>query len=188
MALVKLATTLFIQWRFWDSVKDLVLSPFSNAVIELTLFMLVIPFFVNLLIFWVTDNFLMRHDHHQHKRSFLINYVSKLNKNPTNGFTTNGNAAAANTNGSSINANGKFRNGNLYARAKEYCTNRLNIDNFSKPNHINNNNNNNNRRFNELIDNDSESDALLSGDERFDIEFTDDDCVALEPRDPRLNS
>lgn len=181
MALVKLSTTLFIQWRFWDNVKNLVLTPFSNETIELILFMLVIPFFVNLLIFWVTDNFLMRHDHHQHKNSFLINYVSKLKKNPTNGFPTNGTAATTNGNGS-INTNGKFGNGNLFERAKEYCTNRLNIDN------LNHNNNNKHHRFNELIDNDSESDALLSGDERFDIEFTDDDCVALEPRDPRLNS
>lgn len=43
MALVKISTTLFIQWKFWESVKDLVLSPFSNAAVELTLFMLVIP-------------------------------------------------------------------------------------------------------------------------------------------------
>ncbi|XP_055321064.1 store-operated calcium entry regulator STIMATE-like isoform X2 [Sitodiplosis mosellana] len=130
MALVKIATTLFIQWKFWEGVKNLVLSPFSNATLEITLVMLVIPFFVNLLIFWVTDNFLMRHDHQQHKRSFLINYVSKLNKHQTNGFTNGTNAPQyANGNGS-LNAN---------------------------------------------------------GDERFDVEFTDDDCVALEPRDPRLN-
>lgn len=181
MALIKIATTLFIQWRFWESVKNLVLSPF-NATIELILFMLVIPFFVNLLIFWVTDNFLMRHDHQQHKRSFLINYVSKINKNPSNGFT-NGTAPATNGN-ASIQTNGKLTTRNLYERAKEYCTSRLvDIDNFSTFNQIDKQ-----RRFNELIDNDSESDALLSGDERFDVEFTDDDCVALEPRDPRLNS
>lgn len=182
MALVKIATTLFIQWRFWESVKNLVLSPFSNATIELTLFMLVIPFFVNLLIFWVTDNFLMRHDHHQHKRSFLINYVSKINKNgATNGFN-NGNAPATNGNLSN-HTNGKFTTRNLYERAKDYCTSRFDIDNFNKLNQIDKQ-----RRFNELIDNDSESDALLSGDERFDVDFTDDDCVALEPRDPRTNS
>lgn len=181
MALVKIATTLFIQWRFWESVKDLVLSPFSNPTIELTLFMLVIPFFVNLLIFWVTDNFLMRHDQHQHKRSFLINYVSKMGKNQSNGFT-NGMSPAANGNGS-IHTNGKFGQPSLFARAKQYCTSRLDSNRFSKIEQFQPQ-----RRFNELIDNDSESDALLSGDERFDVEFTDDDCVALEPRDPRLNS
>lgn len=182
MGLVKIAITLFIQWKFWESVKNLVLLPFSNATIELTMFMLVIPFFVNLLIFWVTDNFLMRHDHHQNNRSFLINYVSKLNKTQTNGFTNGGNGATANGN-TSINTNGKLTTRNLLACAKHYCIGRLDIDSFNK---INSNNKLN--RFNELIDIDSESDALLSGDERFDVDFMDDDCVALEPRDSRLNS
>lgn len=176
MALVKIATTLFIQWKFWESVKDLVLLPFS-ANIELTLFMLVIPFFVNLLIFWVTDNFLMRHDQHQQKRSFLVNYMSKMNKSQQ----ANGNTIAANGNGS-INANGKFGQITFFERAKQYCTNRVDIDGFNQFSQIDPP-----RRYNELIDNDSESDALLSGDERFDVEFTDDDCVALEPRDTRRN-
>lgn len=83
MALIKILTTLFIQLEFWSSVKDLVLLPFSNPTLELALIMLVIPFFVNLLIFWVTDNFLMRHDHHTGK-SFLINYVGK--KSSSNGL------------------------------------------------------------------------------------------------------
>lgn len=178
MALIKISTTLLIQWKFWESVKDLVLSPFSNATIELTLFMLVIPFFVNLLIFWVTDNFLMRHDHHQHKRSFFVNYVSKMSKNQSNGFSSNGNGATVNGNGS-INTNGKFEHGNLFERAKNYCSSRLDIDIYTQYDKS--------HRFNELIDNDFESDALLSGDERFDVDFMDDDCVALEPRDSRLN-
>lgn len=186
MALVKIATTLFIQWKFWEGVKNLLLSPFSSGTLEVTLVILVIPFFVNLLIFWVTDNFLMRHDHHQHKRSFLINYVSKLNsKNQTNGFTNGIAPPYANGNGS-IHTNGKASS--LFERAKQYCSNRIdNIDSsYSKFDQIDKPT----RRYNELIDNDSESDALLTGDERFDVEFTDDDCVALEPRsprDPRLN-
>lgn len=187
MALVKIATTLFIQWKFWEGVKNLVLSPFSNATLEIVLVMLVIPFFVNLLIFWVTDNFLMRHDHHQHKRSFLINYVSKLNKHPTQNGFTNGTASPQYANGNgSINTNGKFGHSNLFERAKQYCTNRLDIidSSYSKFDQIDKQPT---RRYNELNDNDSESDALLTGDERFDVEFTDDDCVALEPRDPRLN-
>lgn len=181
MALIKISTTLLIQWKFWESVKNLVLSPFSNANIELILFMLVIPFFVNLLIFWVTDNFLMRHDHHQHKRSFFVNYVNKLNKNQSNGFSSNGHGPAANGNGS-INANGKFAHGNLLERAKNYCSSRLDNDSYNM--YMKHDKQN---RFNELIDNDSESDALLSGDERFDVDFMDDDCVALEPRDLRSN-
>lgn len=75
MVLIKILTTLVIQLDFWNNVKDLVLMPFSPT-IELVLIMLVIPFFVNLLMFWVTDNFLMRHEHHKTK-SFLINYVDK---------------------------------------------------------------------------------------------------------------
>ncbi|XP_026320536.1 store-operated calcium entry regulator STIMATE-like isoform X2 [Hyposmocoma kahamanoa] len=37
------------------------LSPVSDQRIELAVVMLIIPFFVNILIFWVTDNFLMYH-------------------------------------------------------------------------------------------------------------------------------
>lgn len=37
------------------------LSPVSDPKLELAVVMLVIPFFVNILIFWVTDNFLMYH-------------------------------------------------------------------------------------------------------------------------------
>lgn len=69
----------------------------------------------------------------------------------------------------------------LFERAKQYCTIDNNFNNFDDFNQ-----NDKQRRYNELID-DSESDALLSGDERFDVEFTDDDCVALEPRDSRVN-
>ncbi|XP_058057106.1 store-operated calcium entry regulator STIMATE-like [Anopheles bellator] len=61
MVVVKLITTLIIQFDVWDNVKNFVLSPFKDPRIELAVVMLVIPFFVNILIFWVTDNFLMRH-------------------------------------------------------------------------------------------------------------------------------
>lgn len=37
------------------------LSPVSDPRVELAVVMLIIPFFVNILIFWVTDNFLMYH-------------------------------------------------------------------------------------------------------------------------------
>ncbi|VVD03488.1 unnamed protein product [Leptidea sinapis] len=37
------------------------LSPVSDPRLELAVVMLIIPFFVNILIFWVTDNFLMYH-------------------------------------------------------------------------------------------------------------------------------
>lgn len=192
MALVKLSTTLFIQWKFWENVKDLVLSPFSSAAVDLTLFMLVIPFFVNLLIFWVTDNFLMRHEHNHHKRSFLVNYVGKFNKGMANGCATPQTTIIPTGNGS---ANGKFsKSHNIIQRAKLYCSNP-----FSNSNNFNSSykyvdNESLCKSHNDSVDSfshfsiddyDSETGALISGDERFvidDVEFNDDDCVALEPR------
>lgn len=66
MVIVKVLTTLIIQMDYWDDVKNLILSPFKNPKLELIVVMLIIPFFVNVLLFWVTDNFLMRN-----KKSFL---------------------------------------------------------------------------------------------------------------------
>lgn len=48
----------------WNSVKNVILSPFKNQKLELVVVMLIIPFFVNVLLFWVTDNFLMRNKKH----------------------------------------------------------------------------------------------------------------------------
>lgn len=63
MMIVKVLITLFMQLNFWDSVKDLLLYPVRmNRHLELALVMLIIPFFVNILMFWVTDNFLMHKD------------------------------------------------------------------------------------------------------------------------------
>lgn len=64
MVIVKLLTTLIIQMDYWDEVKNLILSPFKNPKLELIVVMLIIPFFVNVLLFWVTDNFLMRNKKH----------------------------------------------------------------------------------------------------------------------------
>lgn len=60
MGIVKILITLFMQLNFWDSVKDFILAPLApNPKLELAFVMLIIPFFVNILMFWVTDNFLM---------------------------------------------------------------------------------------------------------------------------------
>lgn len=153
MALVKLLTSLFIQLEFWSRVKDLVLWPFSNPTIELALIMLVIPFFVNLLIFWVTDNFLMRHDHH--KKSMLINYVS-------NGGAM-GNGAAG--------LNGKSDLTTLLKRSTKRSPY---IDNISS---------NSGSVGSLMKTSDSELDQLISGDENFDIddgEMFVGDRIALE--------
>lgn len=74
MTIVKLLTTLIIQMDMWDEVKNLILSPFKNEKLEVIMVMLIIPFFVNVLLFWVTDNFLMRNKkhflgHHQLRQS-----------------------------------------------------------------------------------------------------------------------
>ncbi|XP_046628438.1 store-operated calcium entry regulator STIMATE-like [Neodiprion virginianus] len=64
MIIVKIFITLLIQLNFWDRVKDLILAPITNARVEAAVVMLIIPFFVNALMFWVTDNFLMRKTKH----------------------------------------------------------------------------------------------------------------------------
>lgn len=163
MAIVKIFTTLFIQLQFWDSVKNLVLTPFSNETIELILMMLVIPFLVNLLIFWVTDNFLMRHDHQQNK-SFLINYVGKCNSGINNGGPAN--------------TNGKLGTNTLFNRAKNHY--KRVISNNSSSVSCSNSSTSNNKFI--LKVNDSESDALISGDENFDIDDNEmyGDRIALE--------
>jgi STIMATE family len=64
MMIVKILTTLIIQMDYWNDVKNMILSPFKNPKLELIVVMLIIPFFVNVLLFWVTDNFLMRNKKH----------------------------------------------------------------------------------------------------------------------------
>lgn len=121
MAIVKLITTLIIQLEFLDSVKDIVMSPFSNAKdakVEQAIIMLIIPFFVNILMFWVTDNFLM---HHNRQGKTVISNIS-IGK-PSNGFAA--------------------------SRVKVHYQNSRNRDG----------------------NDDSESDALISGDEDTDVEI-----------------
>uniref|UniRef100_A0A6P7FSB7 Store-operated calcium entry regulator STIMATE-like n=1 Tax=Diabrotica virgifera virgifera TaxID=50390 RepID=A0A6P7FSB7_DIAVI len=62
MLIVKGSITLFMQLNFWQNVKDFIMSPIPNAKVEVAFVMLIIPFFVNMLMFWVTDNFLMYKD------------------------------------------------------------------------------------------------------------------------------
>ncbi|XP_050298799.1 store-operated calcium entry regulator STIMATE-like [Anthonomus grandis grandis] len=62
MMIVKVSITLFMQLDFWENVKDFILTPINNPKVELAFVMLIIPFFVNMLMFWVTDNFLMYRD------------------------------------------------------------------------------------------------------------------------------
>jgi len=64
MVIVKILTTLIIQMDYWNDVKNMILSPFKNPKVEQLVVLLIIPFFVNVLMFWVTDNFLMRNKKH----------------------------------------------------------------------------------------------------------------------------
>ncbi|XP_065585000.1 store-operated calcium entry regulator STIMATE-like isoform X1 [Artemia franciscana] len=68
MGVEKILITGLIQLEFWDSVREWILSPITNPKLEIALVLLIVPFFVNVLMFWVTDNFLMR-GHRGRKRS-----------------------------------------------------------------------------------------------------------------------
>jgi STIMATE family len=74
MIIVKLLTALIIQMDLWNDVTEMILSPFKNPKLEVIMVMLIIPFVVNMILFWVTDNFLMRNKkhflgHHQLRQS-----------------------------------------------------------------------------------------------------------------------
>lgn len=60
MVIEKILITILIQLQFWDQVRDLILSPIRDPKVATIIVLLVIPFFVNVLMFWVTDNFLMK--------------------------------------------------------------------------------------------------------------------------------
>lgn len=60
MVVEKVMITALVQLEFWDKVRDLILSPIRDPKVATTIVLLVIPFFVNVLMFWVTDNFLMK--------------------------------------------------------------------------------------------------------------------------------
>ncbi|CAG9860282.1 unnamed protein product [Phyllotreta striolata] len=68
MIIVKVSITLFMHLNFWENVKDFILSPIPNQKVEVAFVMLIIPFFVNMLMFWVTDNFLMYKDPAKRRR------------------------------------------------------------------------------------------------------------------------
>lgn len=68
MVVVKISITLFMQLDFWENVKDFILSPIVSPKVELAFVMVIIPFFINILMFWVTDNFLMYKDPTKRRR------------------------------------------------------------------------------------------------------------------------
>ncbi|XP_019867678.2 store-operated calcium entry regulator STIMATE [Aethina tumida] len=80
MVIVKVSITLFMQLDFWEGVKNFILSPINNPKVELAFVMLIIPFFVNMLMFWVTDNFLMYKDPTKRRRNSSGSEDSLLQK------------------------------------------------------------------------------------------------------------
>lgn len=79
MVFVKLCIVAFMQLQFMSKVKEIILSPIKNPKVEITLVILIIPFFVNILKFWLTDNFLMYTD--GKRQTFLytiLNFINKL--------------------------------------------------------------------------------------------------------------
>lgn len=61
---VKLVITLLMQLHFWMNVSRFILSPITNPQTELAIVMLIIPFFINALMFWITDDILMHQSRH----------------------------------------------------------------------------------------------------------------------------
>lgn len=59
MVVEKIIITGLLVLQFWASVRELILAPITSPQARVVIVVLVIPFFVNALIFWVTDNFLM---------------------------------------------------------------------------------------------------------------------------------
>ncbi|GAB6033517.1 hypothetical protein CHUAL_013396 [Chamberlinius hualienensis] len=70
MVIEKVLITLIIQLDFWNDVRDIILSPIQDPRLELAIVVLVIPFVINALMFWVVDNFLMR-KHTKSKNDYM---------------------------------------------------------------------------------------------------------------------
>ncbi|XP_067134061.1 store-operated calcium entry regulator STIMATE-like isoform X2 [Centruroides vittatus] len=74
MLIEKLLITLLIQLDFWDQVRHLITWPIKDPKLEVAIVVLVIPFIINVIMFWVVDNFLM------HKPGKWKSYNSSLKR------------------------------------------------------------------------------------------------------------
>lgn len=54
----KVIVSIMLQAHFWGKVQEILLWPIPNQEVEIILVILIIPFFVNVFLFWVTDNIL----------------------------------------------------------------------------------------------------------------------------------
>jgi len=83
MVVAKILITILIQLEFWDKVRDLILAPIKDPKVATTVVLLVIPFFFNVMMFWVTDNFLMKKPRRTVGRKHAVRY-QRVNQNPIN--------------------------------------------------------------------------------------------------------
>ncbi|XP_038054388.1 store-operated calcium entry regulator STIMATE-like [Patiria miniata] len=60
VVLEKVVITIFASLDFWSEVARTLLSPIHNPKVEVVIVMLLVPFVLNAIMFWVVDNFLMR--------------------------------------------------------------------------------------------------------------------------------
>ncbi|XP_055936505.1 store-operated calcium entry regulator STIMATE-like [Argiope bruennichi] len=60
MLIEKIFMTLIIQLKFWDQVRKIIMSPIKDPKVEVAIVVLIVPFIINVFMFWVVDNFLMQ--------------------------------------------------------------------------------------------------------------------------------
>lgn len=58
MLVAKVVVTILLQLHFWEDVQNFLLWPIPSPKLEVVFVVLIIPFIVNVFMFWVTDNFL----------------------------------------------------------------------------------------------------------------------------------
>ncbi|GIX69037.1 store-operated calcium entry regulator STIMATE [Caerostris extrusa] len=66
----KIFILLIIQLKFWDQVRKIIMSPIKDPKVEVAIVVLIVPFIINVFMFWVVDNFLMQ-KHGRWKQSIV---------------------------------------------------------------------------------------------------------------------
>ncbi|XP_027221025.2 store-operated calcium entry regulator STIMATE-like [Penaeus vannamei] len=87
MVVEKVLITGLLAFQFWSSVRDLILAPITDPQVRVAVVVLVIPFFVNALIFWVTDNFLMLKVRQIHNDNVESGYSEVSTSGSARGFS-----------------------------------------------------------------------------------------------------
>ncbi|XP_072026629.1 store-operated calcium entry regulator STIMATE-like [Amphiura filiformis] len=58
--LEKVLITFLAKVKIWEEVAVFILTPINNVRVEVVIVMLIVPFIINAIMFWVVDNFLMK--------------------------------------------------------------------------------------------------------------------------------